>query len=64
MSTKPYTVTRRRHFLKYIKLLKKEITYHTRDDCKSGKINFKELLVNLVDKTKYYRIKVENFVLN
>lgn len=51
-------------FLKYIKLLEKEVIYHNIDDCKSGKINLKELLINLADKIKYYRIKAENFVLN
>ena len=51
-------------FLKYIKLLEKEIIYHNIDDCKSGKINLKELLINLANKIKFYRIKAENFVLN
>lgn len=51
-------------FLKYIKLLGKEIIYHNIDDCKSGKITLKELLINLANKIKFYRIKAENFVLN
>lgn len=51
-------------FLKYIKLLEKEIIYHNIDDCKSGKKTLKELLINLANKIKFYRIKAENFVLN
>ncbi|WP_211231181.1 group II intron reverse transcriptase/maturase [Cetobacterium somerae] len=56
--------TKKETFLKYIKLLAKEIIFYNIDDSKSEKIKSEELILNLTEKIKYYRIKAENFVLN
>lgn len=56
--------TKKETFLKYIKLLVKEIIYYNIEDYRSGKINVRNLSENLVDKIMPYRRKAENFVLN
>lgn len=56
--------TKKETFLKYIRLLVREVIYYNIEDYRSGKINVKSLSENLVDKIIPYRIKAENFVLN
>lgn len=56
--------TKKETFIKYGKLLTKEVVYYNIDDYKSGKIKPIDTFKELVHKVQNFRIKAENFELN